>query len=187
VSIRGWRHAAPHVSEAMRPPVSGADAEPRLGLTLIAASLSIFVVDLDFFALNLALPDMARELDTTTTNLQWVISGYMLALAAFLVPGGRLGDILGRKRMLQVGLLIFGLSSLGGGLAPDADVVIGFRIVQGLGAGILFPLAIAVITDAFPPQRTMRAPSQWRSSHAVCASRAIRPRRARLTSRAWLR
>jgi EmrB/QacA subfamily drug resistance transporter len=130
---------------------------PRLGATLIAASVSIFVVQLDFFALNLALPKMASDLDTTTANLQWVISGYMLALAAFLIPGGRLGDLLGRKRMLLVGLAIFGVSSLGAGVAPSAEVVIGFRIVQGIGAGILFPLAIAVVTDAFPPERTMRA------------------------------
>ncbi len=130
---------------------------PRLGLTLIAGSVSILIVELDFFALNLALPEMAKELDTTTTNLQWVISGYMLALAAFLIPGGRLGDIFGRKRMLIVGLAIFGLCSLGAGLAPNAEVVIAFRIVQGIGAAIIFPLAIAIITDAFPPEKTMRA------------------------------
>jgi EmrB/QacA subfamily drug resistance transporter len=129
----------------------------RLGATLAAASLSIFVVQLDFFALNLALPKMAADLDTTTANLQWVISGYMLALAAFLIPGGRLGDILGRKRMLIAGLAIFGLTSLGAGLAPSAEVVIAFRILQGVGGAILFPLAIAVITDAYPPERTMRA------------------------------
>ncbi len=133
------------------------DGSHRLRATLIAASLSIFVVQLDYFALNLALPKMASDLDTTTANLQWVISGYMLALAAFLIPGGRLGDILGRKRMLIIGLAIFGLASLGAGVAPSAEVVIGFRIVQGVGGGIIFPLAVAVITDAFPPERTMRA------------------------------
>jgi EmrB/QacA subfamily drug resistance transporter len=157
VSIRGWRHSARRANLADAAPADEADPKTRLNLTLAAASLCIFVVDLDFFALNVALPQMASGLHTTTTNLQWVISGYLLALAAFLVPGGRLGDILGRKRMLQVGLVIFGLSSLGGGLGQDASVVIGFRIVQGVGAAILFPLAIAVITDAFPPERTMRA------------------------------
>ena len=86
-----------------------------------------------------------------------MISGYLLALAAFLIPGGRLGDILGRRRMLIVGLAIFGLASLGAGVAPSAEVVIGFRIVQGVGGGIIFPLAVAVITEGFPPERTMRA------------------------------
>ncbi len=157
MSVRGWRHSARRAIGAGAAPADAADPKARPSLTLAAASLCIFVVDLDFFALNVALPQMASGLHTTTTDLQWVISGYLLALAAFLVPGGRIGDILGRKRMLQVGLVIFGLSSLGGGLGQDAGVVIGFRIVQGVGAAILFPLAIAVITDAFPPERTMRA------------------------------
>ena len=155
MSVHAWLYPGHHAVKAVsraRP-----HEAPRLGLTLIAASLCIFVVQLDFFALNLALPKMASELDTTTTNLQWVISGYMLATAASLIPGGRLGDIFGRKRMLIVGLAIFGLASLGAGLAPNADVVIGFRIVQGVGAGMLFPLAIAVISAAYPPERTMRA------------------------------
>jgi EmrB/QacA subfamily drug resistance transporter len=156
MTVFGWHHPGRHAAEAASRASVGQET-PRLGLTLISASLCIFVVQLDFFALNLALPKMASELDTTTTDLQWVISGYMLALAAFLIPGGRLGDILGRKRMLIVGLAIFGLCSLGAGAAPSAGVVIGFRIVQGIGAGILFPLAVAVITDAFPPERTMRA------------------------------
>ncbi|MEV4916305.1 MFS transporter [Streptomyces tirandamycinicus] len=140
-------------------PRSGAHgaAQPRLGLTLVAASLCIFVVQLDFLALNLALPRMASELGTTTTDLQWVISGYMLALAATLIPGGRLGDILGRKRMLLGGLVVFGVCSLAAGLSSEAGVVIVMRIAQGVGAGVLFPLAIAVITDAYPPDRTMRA------------------------------
>ncbi len=157
MSIRGWRHPVRSATGVATTGADRGDAGRRLGLTLAAASLCIFVVDLDFFALNVALPQMASGLHTTTTDLQWVISGYLLALAAFLVPGGRLGDILGRKRMLQIGLVIFGLASLGGGLGQDAGVVIGFRIVQGVGAAILFPLAIAVITDAFPPERTMRA------------------------------
>jgi MFS family permease len=156
VSIHAWRHQPDRSADPdSEPPTTSGG--PRLGLTLAAASIGIFAVQLDFFALNLALPDMASELDTTTTDLQWVISGYMLALAAFLIPGGRLGDIFGRKRMMIVGLAIFGLSSLAGGLAPNAGVVIGFRILQGVGAAILFPLAIAIVTAAFPPERTMRA------------------------------
>ncbi len=156
MSIHAWRHQAER-SPDTEVGQAAASGGPRLGMTLAAASIGIFAVQLDFFALNLALPDMASELDTSTTDLQWVISGYMLALAAFLIPGGRLGDIFGRKRMMIVGLAIFGLSSLAGGLAPNAGFVIGFRILQGVGAAILFPLAIAIVTAAFPPERTMRA------------------------------
>ena len=119
--------------------------------------MAMFTVQLDFFALNLALPDMASELDVSVDDLQWVISGYMLALAAFLIPAGRVGDLLGRKRVLLAGLVIFGGASLAGGLAPSADFVIAARVVQGVGGAILFPLAIAVVTNAFPPERQMRA------------------------------
>ncbi|MFG3354203.1 MFS transporter [Streptomyces sp. NPDC048001] len=136
---------------------TGAPGRPRLGLTLTAAAMCIFVVQLDFLALNLALPRMASELGTSTTDLQWVISGYMLALAAFLIPGGRLGDIFGRRRVLIIGLAVFGLCSLGAGLSSSASVVVVLRILQGIGAGILFPLAVAVVTDAYPRERTMRA------------------------------
>ncbi|MFE3328792.1 MFS transporter [Streptomyces sp. NPDC059176] len=130
---------------------------PRTGLALISASLGIFVPQLDFLAFNLALPRMASELNTTVTGLQWAVSGYMLALAACLIPGGRLGDILGRKQMLMAGLAVFGLCSLGAGLASSASVVIVLRVAQGAGAGLLFPLSVAVITDAFPQDQTMRA------------------------------
>ncbi|MFR9800490.1 MFS transporter [Streptomyces sp. MS06] len=124
---------------------------------MLSASLGIFVIQLDFFALNLALPRIASDLDTTVTDLQWAISGYMLALGAFLIPGGRIGDILGRRQMLMTGLAVFGLSSLGAGLASSAATIIVLRFVQGLGAGIMFPLCVAVITDAFPKEQTMRA------------------------------
>jgi EmrB/QacA subfamily drug resistance transporter len=100
---------------------------------------------------------MARELDTSTTNRQWAISGFMLALGSFLIPGGRLGDILGRRRMLITGTAIFGLSSLAGGLAPSASFLIGARLIQGIGAAILFPLSIAVVTNTFPEERRKRA------------------------------
>jgi len=131
--------------------------EVRLRMVLAATAMAMFATNLDFFALNLAIPGMARELDVSTTDMQWAISGYMLALGSFLIPGGRLGDILGRRRMLIIGTTIFGLSSLAGGLAPSAGFLIGARLVQGIGAAILFPLAIAVVTNTFPEERRKRA------------------------------
>ena len=135
-----------------------APAEPgRLGLVLVATGLAMFIVDLDFFALNLAIPRMAEELDTSATNMQWVISGYMLAGGAFLIPGGRAADVFGRKRMLLTGIAVFGGASLACGLAPNPEVLIAFRIVQGMGCAILFPVTIAVVTNAFPEERRKRA------------------------------
>jgi EmrB/QacA subfamily drug resistance transporter len=129
----------------------------RSASVMAATGLAMFVTNLDFFALNLSVPGMARELHVSATDMQWVISGYMLALAAFLIPGGRLGDILGRKRMLMIGLAIFGGTSLVCGLGQSAGFVIGFRVLQGLGAAILFPLSIAVVTNSFPEERRKRA------------------------------
>ena len=77
--------------------------EANLKLVLVACALAMFATNLDFFALNLAIPGMARELDVSTTDMQWAISGYLLALGAFLIPGGRLGDLVGRRRMLILG------------------------------------------------------------------------------------
>jgi EmrB/QacA subfamily drug resistance transporter len=139
-----------------RKPAAPSDP-PRLGLVLIATGLAMFIVDLDFFALNLAIPRMAEELDTSATNMQWVISGYMLAGGAFLIPGGRMADIFGRKRMLMIGIAIFGGASLACGLAPNPEVLIAFRVIQGMGCAILFPVTIAVVTNAFPEERRKRA------------------------------
>jgi len=117
----------------------------------------MFAVQLDFFALQSAIPQMARDLKTPASDLQWVISGYMLAEAAFLIAGGRLADIFGRKRFLILGAVIFGLSSLLGGAATTPEMLIGMRLVQGIGAAIMLPVALAVTTNAFPPAQVQRA------------------------------
>jgi EmrB/QacA subfamily drug resistance transporter len=124
---------------------------------LVAASAAMFMVQLDFFALNLALPRMARDLGVSVTDLQWVISGYMLALAAFLIPGGRLGDIYGRRRLLIVGIALFVGSSAVCGVASSAGLIIGFRVLQGVGGAIMFPLAVAVVSNAFQGEGQARA------------------------------
>jgi MFS family permease len=138
-----------------RPPAGRPAARP--GAALVAASLALFLVDLDFFALNLAVPAIAQNLRVSVTDLQWVISGYMLALGAFLIPGGRLGDILGRRRTLIAGVALFSGASTVCGVVDSADVVIGFRLVQGIGAAIIFPICVAVVTNAFPEERRKRA------------------------------
>lgn len=131
--------------------------DPRLWRVIIAASLGVFAIELDFFAVQAALPDMARDLDTSVTNLQWVISGYMLANGATMIAGGRIGDLLGRRRWLVIGIAAFGLSSLAGGLAPTAWFLILMRLVQGLAAAFAFPLSLAVVTNAFPQAKVERA------------------------------
>jgi MFS family permease len=84
----------------------------------------LFCVQIDYFAMNLALPRMAADLGSTTTDLQWVISVYMLALGAFMAPAGRIGDIFGRRRTLLIGIALFGIASVFCAIAPSALVVI---------------------------------------------------------------
>lgn len=131
--------------------------DPRLRRVLLAASAGLFAIQLDFFAMQAALPAMAADLSTSIDSLQWVISGYMLSLASSFIAGGRLADIFGRRRWLIIGASIFGVASLAGGAAPNAAVVISMRVVQGVGGAILFTVAIAVVTNAFSSTLVQRA------------------------------
>ncbi|BBY80022.1 hypothetical protein MPUL_11800 [Mycolicibacterium pulveris] len=132
--------------------------EPTQALwTLVAVSVALFCVQIDYFAMNLALPRMASEFGTTATDLQWIISVYMLTLGAFMVPAGRIGDIYGRRRALLAGVALFGLASAACALAPSVTVLIVFRAVQGLGAALIFPVSISVLTNAFPAAKAGHA------------------------------
>ena len=129
----------------------------RLWMVVLAASMGIFAIQLDFFSMQAALPQMAVDLDTSINALQWVISGYMLTLAASFIAGGRLADIFGRRTWLIIGAAVFGVCSLLGGAAPNDAVVIGARLLQGVGGAILFTVSIAVVTNAFPADSVQRA------------------------------
>ncbi len=123
---------------------TAADALRRFG----AIAIALICVQLDYFALALALPTMAEDLHTTSENLQWSVSAYMIALGITMIPGSRLADLIGRKKVVLIGLAIFGLASLACGLAPTAEFVIAARIVQGLGAGMYFPVSFALVSNA---------------------------------------
>lgn len=125
--------------------------------TLAAVSVALFCVQIDYFAMNLALPRMASEFGSTATDLQWIISVYMLTLGAFMVPAGRIGDIYGRRRAVLVGVALFGLASAACALAPSVSVLIGFRAVQGVGAALIFPVSVSVLTNAFPAAKASHA------------------------------
>jgi EmrB/QacA subfamily drug resistance transporter len=129
----------------------------RLRMVVLAASAGLFAIQLDFFSMQAALPQMAVDLDTSISTLQWCISGYMLSLAASFIAGGRLADILGRRTWLVIGATSFGLCSLIGGAAPDDAVIIAARVVQGVGGAILFTVSVAVVTNAFPVASVQRA------------------------------
>jgi MFS family permease len=120
----------------------------RLAAPFLPVAGALFCIQLDFFSLSLALPTIAADLGTTATNLQWLLSGYMIALGSLLIPAGRAGDVLGRRRVLLVGVGVFGLTSLVCGLVASVPVLIAARVAQGVGAAMIMPTAIALVSNA---------------------------------------
>ncbi|MFI0767511.1 MFS transporter [Streptomyces sp. NPDC021218] len=118
---------------------------------LAAVSATVFRVQLDAFALNLALPGIGRDLGVAGGGLQWVVSGYLLAAGALMAGAGRLGDLYGRRRLLTAGLVVFGVASLVCALAPSLPVLVGARVVQGAGGAMTMPAGLALLTNACPP------------------------------------
>ena len=129
----------------------------RKWLVLIALALSVLVVGIDLTVLNVALPVIGPDLHASTTDLQWFADSYSLVLAAALLPVGVLGDRIGRKTMLIVGLLLFCVTSAACAYAPNAGSLIAVRAVLGLGAAPIIPLALAMLPVLFTPQERPRA------------------------------
>jgi DHA2 family methylenomycin A resistance protein-like MFS transporter len=121
-----------------------------------------FLVLLDVTIVNVALPRIGSGLHAGVSSLQWVVDGYAIALAALMLAAGTLGDLHGHKRVLIAGLALFGVASLGCALAPSSAVLIAFRAAQGMGAALMLPGTLAVITRAFPEGRDQaRAIGIW--------------------------
>jgi EmrB/QacA subfamily drug resistance transporter len=136
-------------------------SENRKWWTLAAVSLALFMIMLDNTVVNVALPSIQRDLGAQLSELEWIVSGYALTFASLLLTGGKLGDLLGRRRMLVIGLVIFGGSSLACALAPDAGVLIGARIVQGVGAALMSPATLSIIAATFGPRQRGTAIGIW--------------------------
>ncbi|MFJ3902252.1 MFS transporter [Streptomyces sp. NPDC090025] len=144
-------------------PGSGPVRDPRLmWLVVLIASAGQFLVVLDVSVVNVALPSMRTALGLSASGLQWVVNVYSIAFAGFMLFGGRAADLFGRKRMFVTGLLLFTLASLAGGLAQEGWQLLAARAVQGLGAAVLSPATLTLVTAAVPagPART-RAVATW--------------------------
>ncbi|WP_079403241.1 MFS transporter [Streptomyces sp. 3211] len=122
-----------------------------------AVAVALFCIQLDFFALNLAIPGIAAELGVTVSAAQWTLSAYMLAIGCFFIVGGRVGDVFGRRGTLLAGIALFTAGSVGCALAPALGPLVLARIAQGIGAAFVFPVAVAVITNTFPEQSRAKA------------------------------
>jgi EmrB/QacA subfamily drug resistance transporter len=122
----------------------------RLGAITLALLCAVQFLDIaDSAIVNVALPSIQHSLGFSQQNLQWVASGYILTYGGFLLLGGRLGDLLGRRRMLLAGLAVFGVSSLTAGLANGAGLLVAARLVQGTGAALMAPAALSELTVGF--------------------------------------
>jgi EmrB/QacA subfamily drug resistance transporter len=116
-----------------------------------------FMVVLDFFIVNVALPSIATDLHASESSLEWVVAGYGLAFAAFLITAGRLGDEHGRRRVYAIGLVLFTLASLACGLAPTPTALVVARIVQGLAGGIVMPQVLSIVGVTYRGPDNVRA------------------------------
>lgn len=125
-------------------------AADRKGLALLVIATAQLMVVLDGTIVNVALPDVQRTLDFSGDGLEWVVNAYALAFGGLILLGGRAGDILGRRRVFMAGLVVFSLASLVGGFADDQWVLLTARALQGVGAAIVAPTSLALVSTTFP-------------------------------------
>ncbi|WP_437054537.1 MFS transporter [Streptomyces sp. enrichment culture] len=131
-------------------------------LVLAICCMSLLIVSIDNTILNVALPSMQRDLDASTSGLQWAIDAYTLMLAALLMLAGSTADRIGRKRVFMTGLVVFTLGSLLCSLAPDLPSLVVFRMIQAVGGSMLNPVAMSIITNTFTdPRERARAIGAW--------------------------
>jgi EmrB/QacA subfamily drug resistance transporter len=130
-------------------------------VVLLTMCFALAMAMLDNTVVNVALPRIRDELSAGISQLQWIVDGYVLAFASLLLTGGIMGDRYGRKRMFVGGLVVFTLASLGCGLSQNTTQLIGFRAIQGVGAALLMPGTLSIITVTFPPHERARAIGLW--------------------------
>lgn len=137
-------------------------APGRPAVVLAVCCLSLLIAGLDTTAVNVALPAIQRDLDAPVSGLQWTVDSYILAIAGFLMLAGASADRLGRRRVFQCGLGLFTAASLACSLAPDTTWLVIFRVAQGLGASMLNPVALSIVTNTYPePRERARAIGIW--------------------------
>lgn len=135
--------------------------------TLVGACSGLFVLMLDSTVVALALSSIKEELGASASELQWVMNGYLLTIAVLVVTAGRLGDMLGRKRLFVVGMVLFGAGSVLSGTAQGPLMLIGGRVLQGVGAAPMLSLSLAIVCNAFPAEEQPRALGIWAAVSAI--------------------
>ncbi|GAB2653146.1 MFS transporter [Gordonia jinhuaensis] len=143
----------------------------RAWLGLVVLTLPVFLVSMDSSALNLAIPTITAGLDPSAAQLLWIIDIYGFLLAGLLITMGNIGDRIGRRRILLIGATVFGLASVVGAFAPNAEVLIAARAVMGIGGATLMPASLSLITNMFrDPRARAKAIGIWSASFAAAAA-----------------
>ncbi|MEY2964676.1 MAG: hypothetical protein RLZZ228_489, partial [Actinomycetota bacterium] len=153
--------------------MTNGEGHPRRWAILGVLVVSLLIVVLDNTVLNIALPTIQRDLGASAGELVWAIDSYILAFAALLFTWGALGDRFGRKRILVIGLIIFGIASAASAFAETPAQLIAFRAVMGVGGAAVMPTTLAIITVVFPPHERGKAIGAW--AGAVGAAVALGP------------
>src|SRR6478672_2416819 len=137
---------------------------------LAVAVLGSGMAFLDGTVVNVALPDIGRDLNASTSALQWILNGYLLTLASLILLGGSLGDRHGRRRIFVIGVAVFTVASLLCAMAPNAGLLIAARLLQGVGGALLTPGSLAMIEASFRPGDRARAIGAWSGLGGVAAA-----------------
>lgn len=146
--------AIPHSAEEIR-------TSPTRWLVLAVMSLGIFLILVDNTIVNTALPAISRDLGASTSTLQWVVDSYTLVLAGLLLLGGTIGDRFGRRGWMAVGMSVFGIAAVGAAFSTNAETLIAFRALQGVGAALVMPATLSILTDVFVREERAKAIGIW--------------------------
>jgi MFS family permease len=156
------------------PPLAKSDVEQADGIasastrwvlpvTILGSSLSF----IDGSVVNVALPAMQASLDAPISTMQWVVNGYMLMLASFILLGGSLGDRYGRRNIFILGVIIFAIASVGCGMASSAGMLVAGRLAQGIGAALLVPTSLAIIGTSYSEETRGKAIGTWAAAAGI--------------------
>ena len=146
-------------------------AADRRWIVLPVLCLSVFLVVVDNTIVNVALPTLNRTLGASITSLQWIVDAYSLAFAGLLLAGGGIGDRLGRKGTMQVGLVFFGLFSAAAAFSDSTGTLIATRALMGVAAAFIFPASLAILTSVFPdPSERQKALGIWGATSGIAVA-----------------
>jgi EmrB/QacA subfamily drug resistance transporter len=153
------------------PPELDEPLDPRRWITLTIVIVSAFIVVLDNTVLNVAIPTIIRDFHTTLPSVEWVVTGYALTFATFLIIGGRLGDVYGHRRVFVIGAALFGIGSFLASISHSVGMMIlGEAIIEGLGASLMLPATLAILSTTFHGRERATAFATWGATAGVAAA-----------------